>query len=476
MTVFNHSHREILQQFKKDITKIKTIKGARKMAVDCKRQLKSIYKSNSLATYLVEYRKVAGDCTAITKKQRNAIIEGLRLNKHTQDKLKRRASDRVMQSATEPTLISEQTARQIVEKAENILESNFKNISVYNHFECTAALIVLTGRRITEITKTGEITPKREITADDCEGTGLTPHQVGNFVDDIETRAVFTGQLKTKGRVFSLHIPTLTNPEKVANYLQKTREWEAQQNIAREVRPYKELSKKEAESRSSKINSGTVNRLFGNLFGCSISSHDLRKFYAAYVYYKWGANKNQGPLTTYILGHLNTAENNTFKSYLNFKIVKSHKNPRGTKKPSNSKKPRQGKTTTNSKNKSKTMTQFSFKDPSGQTIEKLNQLKTEWGLTNLQLIEKLVNITEAREKGLSKAEQIRSAIDEIIRKGEKAVTSYLLRREYKYIDGKPFSGLVTKIIREDWERINEYNDKKFPGQYKRIQPPTPNTK
>ena len=122
------------------------------------------------------------------------------------------------------------------------------------------------------------------------------------------------------------------------------------------------------------------------------------------------------------------------------------------------------------------MTQFSFKDPSGQTIEKLNQLKTEWGLTNLQLIEKLVNITEAREKGLSKAEQIRKAIDEIIRKGERGVTSYLLRKEYKYIDGKPFSGLVTKIIREDWKRINEYNHKKFPGQYKTIPEPTPKTK
>lgn len=456
MQYTGYTNEQLLVEFKKLVRSAKTIKACREIAKTFKSVLVDKYSSRTVSSYLTKYRQTVNEMTKDTR-HKAALIEGLRMNKHTKGKIMREDEKRIVSKSVEPVLISEYNAKKIIKLAIDTLERNINNVDKFSFNECICALIVLTGRRITEIAKSGEFSAYKRIDKQHAEKLGLSTNQVNTLLDGIDNVLRFDGQLKkgnksknNKNIGTTIYVPVLHDRSKVIQMLSKVRSLEDQRCKEKGIKTHSELSLVQSQKRTSVVNEKTVNQLFGDLFETKITTHDLRKFYAAYTFYKYGTGKNQSALYTYILGHWNSVKSTSFKSYLNFSIVK-----KATKKKESKK--------VVSKNKKSLL----ISDSSTNTITEFNELKqelcTQLGieLSSADVLKKLLLAYKAKTTGMTKRKQVELKLEDIIANRSHKITSYTMRK-CTYIEGGKFSSLIVQdVIKQNKQRIDEYNQKYF---------------
>lgn len=449
MNYTGYTNKQLLAEFRKLVNQASTLKDCKEIAKKFRDILVQKYKSKTVISYLVKYRKFVRNSSK-DQRQKQALLQYLEVNEHTKRKERRKDQDTIKRNYLKPFLIAEDSINKMIDLAISTLEKNINNVDKFNFGECVVSLILLTGRRITEVAKTGKIYAHRDTKSKYTEQTGLTDNQVNDLLDGIENVVRFTGQLKTKGSEKVLYIPVLHDRVKLIKLFNQVRDIEKQRCIDKGIKTHSQLSIVQSEKRTSYINESVVNKLFGEFFEQKITTHDLRKCYMAYVFYKYGAGKNQSALYTYVLGHWNNVKSTSFKSYLNFSIVKKAPVKKTEKKVTK-----------------KATKQLLIRDNSTKLISEFYDLRNELNLSSAELLEKLLTAYKVKTSGMTKKKQIEIKLQDMLTNKDHAITSYKLR-QCTYADGGKFSaGMVQQVMKENKEKIDKYNLDNFPKKYRK---------
>ncbi len=235
-------------------------------------------------------------CLALTSKKRtltryrNAIktinpehqaLSFLKLVRAESDTIKSESKTQLYKDHTNLRPID---SEQLILKAESLLESD-------SYLAIALGLMLLTGRRATEILKTA------------------------SFEYESEDSVIFTGQLKTKGsdnaQINPYSIPVLTSPENVIQALKRLRD---------KTSDFQTLSNDAVHSRANKNLNISCKRYFADLIP-NCKAKDLRACYAQICYEylspdEWSINAYFAS----ILGH-SDQDLTTSQSYQDFYLV-----------------------------------------------------------------------------------------------------------------------------------------------------------
>lgn len=240
------------------ITTLKGLSKSEKKRV-CKNEvskLRAKYTDSTVRTYLTRYRKH-------DSLKNTGCKDYLTLPKKAAKKLNTnyiKKNDKIIENQI------------LVENWKDILNRGIKLLDSNNAFECACGLMLVTGRRMAEILKTGKFTSIRN---------------KRGYVN-------FDGQLKTKDRhVGKYEIPILTEYKKVNRAIK----------FLRKEKDTTELSIKESTQKyANSIIAATENSFCDLIY--PIKPHDLRKLYAIICVEK--KRKTKGNYMKYfaqILGH-----------------------------------------------------------------------------------------------------------------------------------------------------------------------------
>lgn len=264
----------------------------------CKAEFKLLqsqgYAPNSIRKYFTKYRKAilpnyktgstkynwifgSGDKAKI---KNGDVIRGLRIPLYHQNKLDRAQKEVIEGRTKSNSVINRLTGtkstkgtkhefdkvrnlKNYIESAKGLLKSNeWQNIAT--------GLIALTGRRCTEIVKTGSF------------------EVVDNFV------VHFDGQLKKKGNKNDLDIVVLCESELIVAALEKLRK----------LKDCSSWSNEEAKDNTNGTINRTIKRTFGEITELSgLTAHDLRRVYVEIVYQRYMIAENDfeiNRLNTYV--------------------------------------------------------------------------------------------------------------------------------------------------------------------------------
>ena len=194
-----------------------------------------------------------------------------------------------VKAATRSQVYSDHTNLRPIDPDELILKA-CELLKSESYLNLALGLMLLTGRRSTEILKTGEMT----MTSEDS--------------------VIFAGQLKTKGsdnaQTLPYEIPVLTNSQTIVNALAKLRH----------LRDFSNLTNDAVHSRANKSLSEAVKRYFTDLIP-SVKLKDLRSAYATICHDLYCPNQiSQTAYFAMVLGH-SKEDLTTAQSYQDFYIA-----------------------------------------------------------------------------------------------------------------------------------------------------------
>ena len=194
-----------------------------------------------------------------------------------------------IKGATRSQVYSDHTNLRPIDSDELILKA-CELLKSESYLNIALGLMLLTGRRSTEVLKTAELS----LASDD--------------------RVVFAGQLKTKGsdnaQTLPYEIPTLTDSQTVIDALAKLRQ----------LRDFSNLTNDAIHSRANKSLSEAVKRYFADLIP-NVKLKDLRSAYATICHDLYCPNQiSQTAYFAMVLGH-SKEDLTTAQSYQDFYIT-----------------------------------------------------------------------------------------------------------------------------------------------------------
>ena len=260
--------------FVNKLSKLSTTKEMISLCVSERESLKEKYTIGTVRAYMTDYRKAIKDKFG----NRTNLLKHLRISRRENNSIERKQNKKVV--AQNKNLTKIENPEQLIKIATDLLNES-------SYIKRALGLMLLTGRRATEILKTGK----------------LVKHKNRAY------ESVFTGQLKTKGIEMKPYpIFTLIDSVIVNKALRKLRK----------DKDFTQKTTTQVNKTASKELNLLVKRYFGDVVSSDIKSHDLRKIYAAicvHLYKKPFESTNV--FLGSILGHspddLNTAH--TYNKY-----------------------------------------------------------------------------------------------------------------------------------------------------------------
>jgi hypothetical protein len=248
-----------------------------KKAIELRKALLDRYETITVRSYLTRYRKAIKEqkpprISEIFKSLKLPKADGEKIDNSYKNRIFKRLEDGGCFSLSRPNVDA------ILEKAKELLSGG--------QYKKLAGLALLTGRRTAEIALTGEFLP----------------------VEGNEFAALFSGQLKTKGKE--------TKPYKIPLLAPFSEIKAAHESLKKQLDWSATATPDSANRRLSK-ELGLYAKEHFALLGENIAPHDLRKAYAAITFYQSGEKESYRVFAAKILGHSgnNTLTTETYTKY-----------------------------------------------------------------------------------------------------------------------------------------------------------------
>jgi Telomere resolvase len=233
---------------------------------DVRKAIEQRFEGTEIAAQKKDFVKNLLSVLVVNKSEKQAILEA---QSNYREKIEMRTGVELTDLATPHQNLSEELApifepNELIGEAQKVIKNELGS-SKASYLKIACALMLLTGRRATEILKTGEF----------------------SAIPNEPKKLLFKGQLKVKKRAEkedfadTYIIPTLCEASQILEGFEAMRTLAKETRLKNNVQDFADMSNDKVGVTTANILGQYARKLFGDWLGSNISSHNLRKAYLA---------------------------------------------------------------------------------------------------------------------------------------------------------------------------------------------------